>query len=182
MVGQCHVIFGPMFAKKTTHLIKMYRDFTNENVNVKAFKHSSDVRYEVDKLCTHDHDTIPCISILRTNEIFLQPDYDLIKNIIIDEAHFFDESIIDDLHKILNDGKNVIIAGLSGDYRMKPIGKMSEIISMSELKTSLVSKCSYCNIDAHFTAKIKGSHEIIEVGFDIYKPVCRKHHSEYSIM
>lgn len=182
--GHCHLVIGPMFAGKTSTLIKIFRDSINSKLVVSAYKHLFDDRYDnAMNLCTHDRDTIQCTPIKSTSEIFNDLSYNDTDVIIIDEAHFFDYTIVDDLHRMIKDKKSVVVAGLSSDYKMKPFGYIPDICSMCDSKTELVATCSFCEEDtpASFTARIIGSDNVVEVGSDNYKPVCRAHHYQYSI-
>jgi len=182
--GHCHLIIGPMFAGKTSKLIAIYREITKNNLKIKAFKHVFDMRYDDGtKLCSHDKDSVICVPISDTSDIFNDEDYNSLDVILIDEVHFFGVEIINNVHKMIKQGKNIILAGLSSDYKMEPIGFIPQLFSLSDCKTELHASCHYCTEDtpAHFTAKIVGSNNVIEVGSDNYKPVCRAHHYEHSM-
>jgi len=104
----------------------------------------------------------------------------------IDEAQFFD-----DIEKVLeyaDNGKRVIIAGLSGDAQRKKFGKFIDLIPAAEEYVSMHSLCKRCADNhemrnADFTFKINSGLNTaqIDVGDgDKYIPVCRKHYLELS--
>ncbi|KAJ0054707.1 hypothetical protein Pint_01882 [Pistacia integerrima] len=58
--GEVHVIIGPMFAGKTTALLRRIRSEGNNGRNVAMIKSSKDKRYAVDSVVTHDGIKFPC--------------------------------------------------------------------------------------------------------------------------
>ena len=53
-MGKIEVFIGPMFAGKTTSLIRRVKELKAEGKKVKVFKPSVDNRYGEDVICTHD--------------------------------------------------------------------------------------------------------------------------------
>ncbi|KAL7197012.1 hypothetical protein ACSBR1_036928 [Camellia fascicularis] len=58
--GEIHVIVGPMFAGKTTALLRRVESEGNNGRNVAIIKSSKDTRYAVDLVVTHDGTKFPC--------------------------------------------------------------------------------------------------------------------------
>uniref|UniRef100_A0A199UAD8 Thymidine kinase n=1 Tax=Manihot esculenta TaxID=3983 RepID=A0A199UAD8_MANES len=58
--GEIHVIVGPMFAGKTTALLRRIKSESNSGRNVAMIKSSKDTRYANDSLVTHDGLKFPC--------------------------------------------------------------------------------------------------------------------------
>ncbi|KAB2003946.1 hypothetical protein ES319_D11G164300v1 [Gossypium barbadense] len=58
--GEIHVIIGPMFAGKTTSLLRRIRSERNNGRNVAMIKSSKDTRYAIDSVVTHDGVKFPC--------------------------------------------------------------------------------------------------------------------------
>jgi len=183
MVGFLYMIVGPMCAGKSSKLVRLVRNFKQKQVNIKVYKNQIDTRYDADEeICSHDMVREPCTSISNTNDIFLDPDYDKTEVIVIEEAQFFDRDIIETTERIINDNKYLIISYLSGYFKMKPICHINELISFADKVDVLTAYCHFCEacVEAPFTLKMGGSSSVVEVGADMYKPVCRKHHIEYS--
>jgi len=176
-------ITGPMFAGKTSLLIRIIREFKKLNIRCLVFKHSIDVRYATDKISSHDNDVEDCIPISSPEQIFMNESYSDAEVVIIEEVQFFDIDILSTIDKLKQDGKKLILCGLSGSYEQKAIGCMGDIYAKTEKIIQLSAICHYCEerTDAHFTAKICGSKTVIEVGNDIYKPVCNLHFNLHSI-
>ncbi|HBV49385.1 MAG TPA: thymidine kinase, partial [Alistipes sp.] len=53
----------------------------------------------------------------------------------IDEAQFFDESIVEVCRRLADNGVRVIIAGLDMDYTGKPFGPMPALMATAEYVT-----------------------------------------------
>lgn len=180
--GICVTITGPMFAGKTTALINIIRELRKTGVNVLVFKHAIDDRYATVQICSHDKAVEECIPINNTRDIFTNELYESAQVIIVEEAQFFGEDINDSIDRIKCDKKKLIMSGLSGSYKQKAIGYMGDIFAKSEKIIQLTAICAYCKkvTPAQFTAKVGGTNSVIEVGSDIYKPVCSEHFHKYS--
>ncbi|KAJ3672992.1 hypothetical protein LUZ60_006366 [Juncus effusus] len=178
--GEIHVIVGPMFAGKTTELLKRVQSELSNGRNVAVLKSSKDNRYASDHVVTHDGTKMSCFALSHLSNFrdTLGSDaYNKIDVIGIDEAQFFD-----DLHDFCcdaadRDGKTVIIAGLDGDYMRKKFGSVLDIIPLADSVTKLNARCEMCNNRALFTLR-KSSETQTELigGKDKYMPVCRQHY------
>ena len=58
--GSLNIYIGPMYAGKTTKLIETYQECLNNDENVVVLTHSTENRYSIDKLSTHDQKKISC--------------------------------------------------------------------------------------------------------------------------
>ncbi|XP_068336505.1 thymidine kinase a-like [Pyrus communis] len=58
--GEVHVIMGPMFAGKTTALLRRIKLEGNSGRNVAMIKSSKDTRYAIDSVVTHNGEKFPC--------------------------------------------------------------------------------------------------------------------------
>ncbi|MED6227114.1 Thymidine kinase a, partial [Stylosanthes scabra] len=58
--GEVHVIVGPMFAGKTTSLLRRIKSEVQNGRNVAMLKSSKDTRYAIDSVVTHDGMRFPC--------------------------------------------------------------------------------------------------------------------------
>ncbi len=169
MTGKLKLILGPMFAGKTSELIKEYRRYTIQHSNrCLMIKFFQDTRYSFEKIVTHDGLEQPCISVNRLDNITTEQ-YDVI---FIDEGHFFEDIV---LFVKKNIDKIIIITALSGDYEMKPFENVSKLISLTNDLVFLKAVCRKCFDDANFTKRITDeSKRIVIGGKDSYMAVCRK--------
>uniref|UniRef100_A0A9I9DXP7 thymidine kinase n=1 Tax=Cucumis melo TaxID=3656 RepID=A0A9I9DXP7_CUCME len=61
--GEIHVILGPMFAGKTTTLLRRIQSESCNGRNVAIIKSNKDTRYGLDSIVTHDGMKLPCWAI-----------------------------------------------------------------------------------------------------------------------
>jgi thymidine kinase len=181
--GYLYLITGPMFAGKSSKLIRLIRNFKSKDIPILVLKHSLDTRYDgLDSICSHDKIKEPCQSTDNLDKYLTHPDYYTAQVIVIEEAQFFGEDIVRFCEKAIDeDGKYLIVTGLSGDYKRKPFGFMPQIESLAQEKEMLYADCHICKVRAPYTAKICGSNETVDVGQgDKYQPVCLAHWIENS--
>jgi len=57
-VGNLHLIIGPMYAGKSTELIRMINRFKFLNYKILCINHSINSRYGSNNIITHDKDEI----------------------------------------------------------------------------------------------------------------------------
>ncbi|XP_073280742.1 thymidine kinase a-like [Primulina huaijiensis] len=178
--GEIHVIVGPMFAGKTTTLLKRMKSESSNGRNVAIIKSNTDTRYELDSIVTHDGEKLPCLplAVLSSLREKLGADaYEKLEVIGIDEAQFF-EDLYDFCSKAADhDGKTVIVAGLDGDYLRRSFGQVLDIIPIADSVTKLTARCEVCGNRAVFTLrKTDETKTKLIAGAEVYMPVCRKHY------
>lgn len=179
-----HIFIGPMFSGKTTKLLNIYTLLTTHiKINqekILLINHTSDTRYGQSQIISHDGNKCPCYSLNKLEEIYTLFDTTNLNNIeyiLIDEAQFFTDLFIIVL-KLLKNGKNIIIAGLDGDFQQKPFynSKLLELIPYCATIQKLCAKCYICKEHAFVTKRLTNSKDIILVGgSDDYQPACIKH-------
>ena len=172
-VGSLTLIIGPMYAGKTTELIKYINKSNKENRIV--FKHKSDTRYQNNLVITHDNKHASCFPISKCSEIFQSELLNERKDIFIDEGQFFDD-LYENVNELLKMKKNIYISGLDGDYKQEPFGNgdILKLIPKCDKLIKLYSKCFYSGEIAPFTKRITNDKEQVIVGsVDVYKPVSR---------
>ncbi|KAL9146796.1 hypothetical protein ABFS82_13G134300 [Erythranthe guttata] len=178
--GEIHLIVGPMFAGKTTTLLKRMKSERRNGRNVVIIKSNKDTRYGLESIVTHDGEKLPCLPLadLSSFREKLGADvYDKLEVIGIDEAQFF-EDLYDFCSKAADrDGKTVIVAGLDGDYLRRSFGSVLDVIPIADSVTKLTARCEVCNKRALFTLR-KTDETTTELiaGAEVYMPVCRKHY------
>ena len=171
--GTIEVICGPMFSGKTEELIRRLVRGQIAKKNVSIFKNAVDNRYSDEYVVSHNKNKIKCQSIKEAEEIFnYSNEIDIIG---IDETQFFDLSIIDVCHKLANDGKRIIIAGLDRDYKSIPFESMAYLLAHAEKITKLSSICMSCGDYAYFSQRLTDDESQILVGeSEEYEARCRK--------
>lgn len=171
MKGRIELIVGPMFAGKTTELIRRVERAEYANLRCVMIKYSKDTRYSQDCVSTHDlkmHSAISCSTLLPHSAIC--DDCDLVG---IDEGQFFPD-IVEFSELMATQGKVVIIAGLDGDFRRKPFGRLLELISRCDYIEKVSAHCAETGKSAPFTQRTTNSDQIELIGSgELYRPVCR---------
>uniref|UniRef100_A0A7C9E326 Thymidine kinase n=1 Tax=Opuntia streptacantha TaxID=393608 RepID=A0A7C9E326_OPUST len=178
--GEIHVIVGPMFAGKTTSLLRRIQLESQNGRSVALIKSSKDTRYDHNAIVTHDGDKYPCMALHDLSSFRHQigsSAYDKVDVIGIDEAQFF-EDLYDFCQRAADhDGKTIIVAGLDGDYLRRSFGSVLDIIPLADSVTKLTARCELCGKRAHFTLrKTDETQTELIGGADVYMPVCRQHY------
>ena len=92
----------------------------------------------------------------------------------IDEAQFFDESIIEVCRELANRGVRVIVAGLDMDFLGKPFGPMPALMAIAEYVDKVHAICVHCGNPAQHSHRLAKSEKLVMLGEkDTYEPVCR---------
>ncbi|KAL9689325.1 hypothetical protein QQ045_009709 [Rhodiola kirilowii] len=178
--GEIHVIVGPMFAGKTTTLLRRMQAESSYGRSVAVIKSNKDVRYGLDSIVTHDGVRLPCCPLADLSAFkhkLGQDAYEKLDVIGIDEAQFFQDLYEFCLNAADRDGKTVIVAGLDGDYLRKSFGYVLDIIPLADSVTKLTARCELCGKNAMFTLrKTNDTQKELIAGADVYMPVCRHHY------
>lgn len=177
--GYLELIIGPMYAGKSTELIRIINRYKCLKKNITIINHTYNNRYGSKGLTTHNLEKIDnCIIVSKLGEInpILINDCDVI---IIEELQFFEDAYDIILDWCSNQNKTVIAAGLDGDFKKMPFGDVLRLIPHAEKVTKLCALCKRCGngTTAHFTKRITNDENKTLVGSDdIYEAVCRKHY------
>jgi len=92
----------------------------------------------------------------------------------IDEAQFFDASIIEVCETLMMQGKRVIIAGLDMDYLGKPFGPMPSLLATADFITKLHAICVKCGHLANISYRTSNEEGTVVLGEkNNYEPRCR---------
>ena len=166
-------IFGPMFAGKTSELMRKIKRHQLAQKNCLVINFYADNRYtKEEKVTSHDNISIDAIKVKTLSEVSPKKMQD-IEVIGIDEGQFFSD-LIEQSEKWANEGKIVIIAALDCTYQKKPFNGVTDLLAISEKVTKLSAVCMDCGKDAAFTKRTSSEGEIELIGgLDKYKPVCR---------
>ncbi|MBN9311751.1 MAG: thymidine kinase [Chryseobacterium sp. 39-10] len=171
--GWMEVICGSMFSGKTEELIRRLRRAEMAGQNVEIFKPKLDTRYAEEEVVSHNHNKIRSTPVESPNEILLLGSTcDVVG---IDEAQFFDESIVDVANQLANSGVRVVIAGLDMDFRGRPFGPMPNLMATAEYVTKVHAICKRTGNLANYSMRTTASTDLVELGeTDSYEAVSRK--------
>ena len=170
--GSIEVICGNMFSGKTEELIRRLRRAKIARLNVKIFKPKIDTRYEEGNIVSHNQLKLESLAVKYINELNdLASDADVVG---IDEAQFFDESIIEIAKDLSSKGKRVIIAGLDTDFKGEPFGPMPKLMCEADFLDKLQAICVQCGNPASYTQRLSKENKQVVIGeTDIYEARCR---------
>ena len=175
--GSIEVICGSMFSGKTEELIRRLKRAKFAKMNVRIFKPCIDVRYSEDEVVSHDSHSINSTPISSPAKMLeISEDVQVVG---IDEAQFFDNSIIEVVQALANRGVRVIIAGLDTDFLGKPFGPMPALMAVAEDIQKVHAICVRCGSPANHSHRLSKSSELVVLGeTDIYEPLCRHCYNE----
>lgn len=171
--GWMEVICGSMFSGKTEELIRRLRRAEMAGQQVEIFKPKLDNRYADEEVVSHNQNKIKSTPVETPDEILLLgSNCDVVG---IDEAQFFDESIVEIANQMANNGVRVVIAGLDMDYMGRPFGPMPNLMATAEYVTKVHAICKRTGNLANYSMRTSGSNDLVQLGeTDSYEAVSRK--------
>ncbi len=170
--GSIEVICGSMFSGKTEELIRRMKRAQFAKQKVEIYKPCIDVRYSEDEVVSHDSHSIPSTPIdSPASMLLLSSDVEVVG---IDEAQFFDDTLVEVAQTLANRGIRVIVAGLDTDFMGKPFGPIPALMAVAEEVQKVHAICVKCGSPANHSHRLSKSNELVVLGeTDIYEPLCR---------
>lgn len=195
-VGTLRIYIGPMFSGKTTRLIGDLTMFADTGSSVLYINHSLDNRDEgpASSHSTSFRSISPKIATTKVRNLS-EVDVSQFDCIGIDEAQFFSDLLPVVERWVGQEAKHVVVAGLDGDVKMQPFGDVLRLIPYCNTVKKLHARCQLCLqqlqsigfkgditvSEAPFTARtIDNPNQTIIGGSEIYLPVCRYHHRNFT--
>ena len=177
--GWIEIICGSMFSGKTEELIRRIRRAMIARQKIELFKPKIDVRYSEEEIVSHDMQKISSHTISKPKQIL---DLSLEAQVVgVDEAQFFDKSLVKICQKLANMGKRVIVAGLDQDYKGIPFEPIPELLAIAEYITKTHAICVICGNPANHTQRISGGTDKVVIGAgEIYEARCRNCFQPYN--
>lgn len=180
------ILTGPMFSGKTEGLIRRISQARSAGKTVQVFFPKIDTRSNNDpgkpKVQSHGGMNLEAMPVDTPEDILL-----LVKRetslVAIDEAQFFHSSLANICNSLVDQGKQVIVAGLDRDFRGEPFTTIADLISRVKV-TRVRANCTICNMPADYTQRIINgvpapydSPLIMIGGSELYEPRCKLHYS-----
>ena len=160
--GWIEVICGCMFSGKTEELIRRLNRAIIAKQKVEIFKPVVDKRYHHEKIVSHNENAIRSTPVnFASDIILLAGDCHVVG---IDEAQFFDDSIVDVCNSLANSGKRVIVAGLDMDYEGKPFGPVPQLLAVAEFVTKVHAICAQTGQLASYSFRLTENNEKVMLG------------------
>ena len=171
--GCIEVVCGSMFSGKTEELIRCLRRAQFANQQIAIFKPVIDERYSDVEVVSHDFHKITSTPVATPKEILdkVGPEVQVVG---IDEAQFFDDSLVEVCQTLANRGVRVIVAGLDTDYLGVPFGPMPRLMAVAEDVQKVHAICVRCGALANHSHRLSKSQDLVLLGEkDVYEPLCR---------
>lgn len=168
------MICGSMFSGKTEELIRRLKRAQFANQKIAVFKPVVDNRYSDVDVVSHDLHSVTSKPISSPAEMLEIADD--IQVVGIDEAQFFDGSLVEVCKTLANEKRvRVIIAGLDTDYLGVPFGPMPQLMAIAEDVQKVHAICVRCGSLANHSHRLTKSKELVVLGEkDSYEPLCRE--------
>lgn len=175
--GSIEVICGSMFSGKTEELIRRIRRAQFANQKIVIFKPCVDVRYSEEDVVSHDSKHVRSFPVDSPEKMLeLARDADVVG---VDEAQFFDSSLVTVAKKLADSGIRVIVAGLDTDFLGNPFGPMPALMAIAEDVQKVHAICVKCGNLANHSHRLTRSHKLVVLGEkDVYEPLCRQCYNE----
>lgn len=160
--GWIEVVCGCMFSGKTEELIRRLNRALIAKQKVEIFKPKTDTRYHEENIVSHNENAIRSTPVNFASDILLLAgDCDVVG---VDEAQFFDESIVEVCNTLANSGKRVIVAGLDMDFEGKPFGPMPNLLAVAEFVTKVHAIDTRNGELASFSYRLSDNNEQVMLG------------------
>ncbi len=175
--GSVEVITGSMFSGKTEELIRRLKRSMFAGLKVEIFKPSLDKRYSENMVVSHDDKSIISTPVDNASAILLLAgEVDVVG---IDEAQFFDDSVIEVCNALADKGVRVVVAGLDMDFMGKPFGPIPALLAVAEYVTKVHAICMRCGNLAQYSFRKTAEEQVVLLGEkNVYEPLCRNCYNE----
>jgi thymidine kinase len=180
--GRIEVITGPMFSGKSEELIRRLKRAQIARRRVLCFKPNLDMRYHRTAIASHGSQTLDAVTVANVEALkaALFPVIDEVEVIGVDEAQFFDASLVPLSLELMRLGKRVILAGLDTTFAGEPFPPIPELLAISDEVVKLSAVCMQCGASAVHTQRLGSSQSLVLVGAaGLYEARCRACFSPY---
>ena len=169
--------YGAMGSSKTAQVLITKFNYEERGMKVWLIKPAIDTRYSIEEVVSHDSNSIASTPVDSSASILLlSTDIEVVG---IDEAQFFDETLVEVVQTLANRGIRVIVAGLDTDFMGKPFGPMPALMAVAEDIQKVHAICVKCGSPANHSHRLSKSSELVVLGeTDIYEPLCRHCYNE----
>ncbi len=174
--GRIEVITGPMFSGKSEELIRRLKRAQIAKRRVFCFKPDLDVRYNRNAIASHSAQTLDALPVANVEELktVLLPMLEAVEVIGVDEAQFFDSSLVSLANHLVHTGHRVILAGLDTTFTGEPFPPMPELLAIADEVAKLSAVCMQCGAPAVHTQRLGSNQSLVLVGAaGVYEARCR---------
>ena len=174
--GRIEVITGPMFSGKSEELIRRLKRARIARQRVACYKPDIDLRYHRTAIASHSAQTLEAVTVATVDDLkaALFPVIDQFEVIGVDEAQFFDPSLVPLSLELVHQGKRVILAGLDTTFAGEPFPPIPDLMAIADEVAKLSAVCMQCGAPAIHTQRLGSSQSLVLVGAaGIYEARCR---------
>ena len=180
--GSIKLIMGCMYSGKTSELIREWERWNGIDVDVLVINFSGDDIYgDDDFMYSHTKNKAQCVKVMELKDV---SENTIIKynTILINEGQFFPDLKEYVLKWCEEFGKDIVVAGLDGDFKRKKFGDLVELIPLADDIQKMKALCSVCKdgTEAIFSLRLTKEQEQTVIGASNYIPVCRNHYKKLS--
>lgn len=179
--GSLEVITGCMSSGKSEEMIRRLRRAQIARLRTIVFKPRRDTRTDEVTVASRDGRTHAAVAVDRPEDILVWIDQEAFHGVIgLDEAQFFQPSIVAVAGTLVDRGMRVVAAGLDTDFRGEPFEPVPQLMAVADSVTKLTAVCVSCGAPAVRSQLLvapppEGEH--IQVGGDEkYEARCRDCH------
>jgi thymidine kinase len=149
--GVISLLCGCMFSGKTTLMFRWLEAYPPPSVL--ALKHVIDQRYSADAIVSHGGKAWPAEAIRAASDIPGRVRAG-IKVIALDEAHFFDDSLVTVVGELADGGIDVILASLDADSWGHSFEVVEALRQIADEVRVLHARCARCGGGADRTQRL----------------------------
>lgn len=184
MIATLTVITGPMFAGKTSALIRrIVRAIEEDGKPVVIVKPAMDNRFADTTIVSHDGVAHPALPIADEHGLFAAVGEASARagsavHVFVDEVQFleaphFAGSFHEAVHALLVAGHDVTCGGLDCDWRGMPFDVSARLLAMADHVEKLTARCAVTGLPAQKSYKKSADSARIALGAgDTYEPRC----------
>jgi thymidine kinase len=185
-----HVIAGCMSSGKTDEVLRLLRRAEIARRRILLVRPDVDDRTPPEYAESRSKARYPSTPVPKRDPVEIltlarERDVDLIG---IEEAQFFDASLVQVVETLRQSGRHVIVSGLNTDFAGRPFGPMPQLLALADEITMLTAICVVCGETATRTQRLVGGRPaaiddplIVIGGFEApametYEARCLRHH------
>lgn len=184
--GWMEVITGCMFSGKTEELLRRLRRARIADQSVAVFTPAVDDRYGEDVIGSHEGRDWDAVAVPASGDGVwelterVRPSVDVVA---IDEANFFDATLVDVCRTLADEGYRVVVSGTDQTFRGEPFEPVPALMATAEYVEKFQAICSQCGEPATRNQRLvdgEPAHEadptILVGAAESYEARCRNCH------